>query len=46
MPNTVTLDIALVNQIMQYLGTKPYQEVFQLVQLVQAQAASQVKNEE
>jgi len=39
----ITLTTALVNQIMAYLGTKPFQEVFQLVQEIQTQAAPQVQ---
>lgn len=42
----ITLSISLVNGIMQYLGTRPYHEVFQLVQSVQEQAAPQVKQPE
>ena len=34
----VTLSIQLVNQIMAYLGTQPYQEVFQLVHAIQEAA--------
>lgn len=29
------IDIEIVNQILGYLGTRPYQEVFQLVQAIQ-----------
>ena len=34
----VTLSTTLVNNIMAYLGTRPFQEVFQLIQEVQKQA--------
>ena len=34
----VTLSTTLVNNIMAYLGTKPFQEVFQLIQEVQKEA--------
>jgi hypothetical protein len=33
----------LLNQIMGYLGTRPYQEVFQLVDAMQKEAQSQVQ---
>jgi hypothetical protein len=39
----ITLSLNLVNGVMQYLGTRPYSEVFQLVQAIQEHAASQVK---
>jgi hypothetical protein len=32
------LPIDLINQVLGYLGTRPYQEVFQLVQAIQAAA--------
>ena len=34
----VTLSTTLVNNIMAYLGTRPFQEVFQLIQEVQKEA--------
>ena len=37
----VTLSTTLVNNIMAYLGTRPFQEVFQLIQEVQKEAQSQ-----
>lgn len=37
----ITLSIGLVNQVMGYLGTRPYQEVFQLVEGLQAEAKAQ-----
>jgi hypothetical protein len=40
---SITLTVPLINGILQYLGTRPYGEVFQLVQAVQEQAAPQVK---
>ena len=39
----VTLKLSLINGVLQYLGTRPYGEVFQIVQEIQAQAAPQVK---
>lgn len=38
----VTLTLGLVNGILQYLGTRPYQEVFPLVQEIQAQVIPQM----
>lgn len=34
----MTLSMALVNQILGYLGTRPYQEVYQLIEAVQKEA--------
>jgi hypothetical protein len=39
----VSLKISLVNGILNYLGTRPYVEVFQLIQELQAQVAPQVQ---
>jgi len=39
----VTLSTTLVNNIMAYLGTRPFQEVFQLIEAVQKEAAPQVQ---
>jgi hypothetical protein len=36
-----TLSVQLVNAILQYLGTKPYAEVFQLVEAIQKEAKEQ-----
>jgi hypothetical protein len=42
-PNTkIELTLNLVNGILQYLGTRPYAEVFPIVQEIQAQAMPQV----
>ena len=42
-PDTkIELNLALINAILNYLGTRPYGEVFQLVQEIQAQAIPQV----
>jgi hypothetical protein len=38
----IELTLNLVNGILQYLGTRPYQEVFQLIQETQAQATPQL----
>ena len=38
----INLTVPLLNGVLQYLGTRPYGEVFQLVQAIQEQAAPQV----
>jgi hypothetical protein len=38
----ITLTLGLVNAILQYLGTRPYAEVFPLVAEIQSQATPQV----
>lgn len=38
----INLTLNLVNAVLQYLGTRPYGEVFQIVQEIQAQAIPQV----
>ena len=42
MNEEVKVSLQLVNGILQYLGTRPYGEVFQIVQEIQAQAIPQV----
>jgi len=37
----LTLSTQLINQIMAYLGTRPFQEVFQLIEAVQKEATAQ-----
>jgi hypothetical protein len=32
------IDIEIVNQVLGYLGTRPYQEVYQLIQAIQEAA--------
>lgn len=39
----IELTLNLVNGVLQYLGTRPFSEVFMLVQEIQAQATPQVK---
>ena len=39
----IELRLNLVNGILQYLGTRPFSEVFMLVQEIQAQATPQVQ---
>lgn len=38
----VKLSTQLVNAILQYLGTRPYGEVFQIIEAVQKEAKKQV----
>lgn len=38
----IQLNLSLINGILGYLGTRPYGEVFQLVQAIQEQAGPQV----
>jgi hypothetical protein len=38
----IQLNLTLINGILGYLGTRPYGEVFQLVQAIQEQAGPQV----
>ena len=39
--NEIKLSTNLVNAILQYLGTKPYAEVYQLVEAIQKEAKTQ-----
>jgi hypothetical protein len=39
--NQVLISVETLNRVLGYLGTKPYQEVFQLIDLVQKDAANQ-----
>jgi hypothetical protein len=41
---TISLSVELVNQILAYLGTRPYQEVFQIVETVQKEAKESLLN--
>lgn len=34
----ITLSTQLINQILGYLGTRPYQEVFQMIEALQKEA--------
>ena len=38
----IELTLPLINAVLQYLGTRPYQEVFPLVQAIQEQATPQL----
>ena len=39
----ITLSTNLVNAILQYLGTRPYADVFQLVEVIQKEAKEQAE---
>jgi hypothetical protein len=41
----ISLSVNLINQIMGYLGTRPYQEVFQMVNGLQDEAKQAVTEE-
>jgi len=34
----LSIDIEVINQVLGYLGTRPYQEVFQMIQAIQEAA--------
>jgi hypothetical protein len=40
--NDVKLSLNLVNQVLAYLGSRPYQEVFGLINSIQEEAKNQV----
>lgn len=40
-----SMPLSLINGILQYLGTKPYAEVYQLVQSMQAVVAPQLQEQ-
>jgi hypothetical protein len=42
----VSLSVNLINAVLAYLGTKPYQEVFQLVEALQKEAKEQPEKTE
>lgn len=46
MPKTLTLSTDLINAVLQYLGSRPFQEVAQLINGLQSEAGPQVKQEE
>jgi hypothetical protein len=43
MTDKLTLSVNLINAVLAYLGSKPYQEVFQLVEALQKEAKEQPK---
>jgi hypothetical protein len=42
----ITLSTQLVNEIIGYLGARPYQEVFQLIESIQKEAKNQQQSTE
>ena len=38
----ISISTQLLNQVMGYLGTRPFQEVFQLIDAIQKEASNQV----
>jgi len=42
----ITLSLNLVNAVLQYLGTQPYQNVYQLVEALQKEAKQQAEVKE
>ena len=42
----ITLSVNLVNAVFQYLGTQPYQNVYQLVEAMQKEAKQQAEVKE
>lgn len=42
----VKIDLALLDAVVGYLGTRPYQEVQQLIAAIQHQVGPQVKKDE
>jgi len=46
MTDKLTLSVNLINAVLAYLGTKPYQEVFQLVEAMQKEAKQQAEVKE
>ena len=41
----INVSLSLVNTLFQYLGTRPYQEVFMLIDKLQSEVAPQLKEE-
>lgn len=42
--NKITISVDVLNQVMGYLGTRPYQEVFQFITALQAEAKEQLSD--
>jgi len=40
--NKITVSVDVLNQVVGYLGTRPYQEVFKLITAIQAEASGQI----
>lgn len=45
MNENVKVSLQLVNGILQYLGTRPYGEVFQIVNAIHAEVQQQIQNQ-
>lgn len=43
MPKHLALSTELVNAILQYLGTKPFQETHQLINAIQTECTAQIQ---
>ena len=46
MPKHLTLSTDLVNAVLQYLGTRPFQEVHQIITAIQSEASSQIQEQQ
>lgn len=46
MPKHLTLSTDLVNVVLQYLGTRPFQEVHQIITAIQSEAAPQIQEQQ
>jgi hypothetical protein len=46
MPKHLALSTDLVNVVLQYLGTRPFQEVHQIINAIQSEASTQMKEEQ
>jgi hypothetical protein len=46
MKDKLNLSVNMINAVLAYLGTKPYQEVFQLVEALQKEAKEQPEKTE
>ena len=40
--NKITISVKILNQVMGYLGARPYQEVYQLITALQDEAKEQL----
>ena len=40
--NKITISVQILNQVMGYLGARPYQEVYQLITALQSEAKEQL----
>ena len=40
----ITLSITLINQVLGYMGTRPYQEVFQIIEALHSEVQAQPKD--